>query len=346
MNEKKVLVTGGCGFIGSELVFQLASAGYHVVVLDNFATGKIENLKGLPEKRFTLVEGDVRDSSLLAKILPSVSKVFHLACLGIRHSIEAPEETHDVDATGTLRLLEAARRARMERFIYVSSSEVYGTAIRVPIDESHPTFPTTPYGASKLAAEAYARAFFRSYGLPVAIVRPFNAYGPRSHHEGDSGEVIPRFLLRLLANRPLMIFGDGEQTRDFTFVEDTARAILLAAQNEDAVGRTLNIGSGKEISINELALILAEVVGVSSPVVVHDEPRPGDIHRLLASYESARELLGFTPQIKLREGLKRLFTWYRGLGVSPQKLLEDEVLYNWRQAFAIGPIHAHAVPHL
>src|SRR4030095_9667698 len=232
--------------------------------------------------RVTLLEYDIRDVSAYAPILRDAEVVYHLACLGVRHSVHSPLENHDVNATGTLRLLEASRTSGVPKFVYVSSSEVYGTAQRVPMTEDHPTFPNTVYGGSKLAGEAYARAYHRTYGFPTVVIRPFNTYGPRSHHEGDSGEVIPKFLLRCLAQRPMVIFGDGIQTRDFTYVSDTARGILLAGTHVEAIGRTINLGSGQEVSINDLAGEVARVVGTPDAAVHHDVPRPGDVRRLCA----------------------------------------------------------------
>ena len=243
--------------------------------------------------------------------------------------MHSPGENHDVNATGTLRLLEASRSAGVPKFVYVSSSEVYGTAQWVPMQEDHPTFPCTVYGGSKLAGEAYARAFHRTYGYPTVVVRPFNTYGPRSHHEGDSGEVIPKFLLRCLAGKPMVIFGDGTQTRDFTYVSDSARGIILAGTTAAAVGRTINLGSGSELTVNDLARTVAEIAGRPDAAIVHDEPRPGDVLRLYADMSQARSLLGYEPRIPLAEGLQQLLSWYGAQNVSPEELLRDEVIRNW-----------------
>jgi len=329
---RKVLVTGGAGFIGAELVHQLAARHARVAVVDNLVNGRRENLAGLPDEQVRLHVADIRATDTIAQLLVGVDTVFHLACLGVRHSIHTPRENHEVNARGTLELLMAARAAGVRRFVHVSTSEVYGTAQHVPMTEDHPTTPMTVYGASKLAGECYARAFHRTYGFPSVILRPFNAYGPRCHHEGDSGEVIPKFLLRCLAGRPMIAFGDGRQTRDFAFVADTARGILAAADADHAVGETLNLGAGREISINELAAEVAATAGRSDVVLEHDAPRPGDVLRLFADTTKARRLLGFEPQVDLRTGLTRLRAWYESLGRTPAELLEEEVVHNWRPA--------------
>ena len=328
MSRTSTIVTGGAGFIGSELVRQLIAAGSPVVVIDNLVNGKRENLAGV-NGRITLLEYDIRDVSAYAPILREADVVYHLACLGVRHSVHSPLDNHDVNATGTLQLLEASRAAGVPKFVYVSSSEVYGTAQRVPMTEDHPTFPSTVYGGSKLAGEAYTRAYHRTYGFPTVVVRPFNTYGPRCHHEGDSGEVIPKFMLRCLADRPMVIFGDGTQTRDFTYVSDTARGIILAGTTAEAVGRTLNLGSGFELSINDLARTVAVITERPGAEVVHDEARPGDVLRLYADMSQARSLLGHEPQVPLEQGLAMLLDWYRSRNVSPEQLLRDEVVRNW-----------------
>lgn len=330
ISGRKVLVTGGAGFIGSELVRQLAAGGARsVLAVDNLVNGKRENLADVDSPAVRLEVADVRDGAAMERLLGGVDIVYHLACLGVRHSIHSPRENHDVNATATLDLLAGARAAGVKRFVYVSSSEVYGTARRVPITEEHPTYPMTVYGASKLAGETYTRAYWETWRFPTVVVRPFNSYGPRCHHEGDSGEVIPKFMLRAMTGKPMIVFGDGTQTRDFTFVEDTARAILLAGICEGVEGQTLNAGSGSEIQIGELALEVARAVGVDAPLIEHIEPRPGDVLRLLADSSRAAKALGFSPTVALGEGLKRLAAWYRSLGKSPEAMLEDEKIRNW-----------------
>jgi UDP-glucose 4-epimerase len=323
-----VLVTGGAGFIGSELVRQLAARGERVLVVDNLVNGKRENLADVLSDDVRLLAADVRDLATLGPELRDVRIVYHLACLGVRHSVHSPVENHEVNATATLRLLAACRDAAVPKFVYVSSSEVYGTARWAPMTEDHPAFPCTVYGASKLAGECYTRAYHRTYGYPTVVVRPFNTYGPRSHHEGDSGEVIPKFLLRTLAGRPMVVFGDGTQTRDFTFVSDTAAGILLAGEQDAAVGATINLGSGGEVTVNELAALIAAAAGRPA-AVEHIESRPGDVLRLCADVSTARALIGYSARVPLEDGLRRLLDWYREQGATPEQLLEQDVVRNW-----------------
>lgn len=324
-----VVVTGGAGFIGSELVRQLAARGERVVILDNLVNGKEDNIADVLSPEVTLVRCDVRDVNAVRPHLRDARHIYHLACLGVRHSVHSPIENHAVNATATLHLLEAARDAQVPRFVYVSSSEVYGTARWAPMTEEHPTFPCTVYGASKLAGECYARAYHTTYGYPTVVVRPFNTYGPRSHHEGDSGEVIPKFVLRCLADRPMVVFGGGTQTRDFTYVSDTAAGILLAGEHENAIGATINLGSGSEISINELAREVARATGRGEGSVERDGPRPGDVLRLFADMSHARRLIGYEPRIAIADGLARLIEWYRAQNASPDELLKADVVRNW-----------------
>ena len=326
---RKVIVTGGAGFIGSALVRQLCNLGADVHVIDNLVNGKAENLEGVG---CTLHKIDIRDVDTIASIFKNADIVFHLACLGVRHSIHEPFENHEVNASATLALLHMARNHNVGRFIYTSTSEVYGTAKTVPMDELHPTFPMTVYGASKLAGECYTRAFWETYQYPTTVIRPFNAYGPRCHHEGDSGEVIPKFMLRTMAGKGMVVFGDGSQTRDFTYVEDTAKGLAAAALSERAIGETINIGYGSEITILDLAQEIAALFGKNTPDIEFYDQRPGDVLRLYAKTDKAQDLIGFEPEVSFTEGLKRLKGWYEEQEISEDELLEEERVQNWIKA--------------
>jgi UDP-glucose 4-epimerase len=324
-----IVVTGGAGFIGNEVTRQLLARGARVSVIDNFVNGKPENLADLDPTRLNIARIDVRDLDRIAPLIGSANLVLHLACLGVRHSLHAPLENHEVNATATLRLLELARASGVQRFVYVSTSEVYGTARSAPMAEDHPTFPLTVYGASKLAGERYTDAYWKSWKYPTSIVRPFNAFGPRSHHEGDSGEVIPKFMLRGMAGMPLVIHGDGTQTRDFTFVGDTARGIIESALTDKTIGETVNLGSGREVTILELSSLIGQVLGGRNVQVTHGPDRPGDVRRLIADSGKAKTLFGFQPQVALGEGLAILRDWYRKSGRSVEEMLRDERPVNW-----------------
>jgi len=308
----KCLVTGGAGFIGSHLVDELMKLGCRVCVLDNLANGKLENLSDhLGKENFEFLRGSVVSPLDVERAMERIDVVFHLACLGVRHSIVHPFENHRINAEGSLLLLNAAYRAKVKRFIYCSSSEVYGTAQYVPMAELHPTFPCTVYGSSKLAGEAYARAYYKTYGMDTVVVRPFNTYGPRSHHEGDAGEMIPKSIVRALNGKPLIVFGDGSQTRDFTYVKDMARALLSAAENDTTTGETLNIGSSSEIQIGDLAKKIAGIVGNPDTEIVYASKRPGDVFRLCADPRRFKELCGWEPQVSFYKGLEMTVEFFR-----------------------------------
>ena len=324
---RRVLVTGGAGFIGSHLVDGLLAAGASVRVLDDFSSGRREHLAAAAG-RAEIIAGDVCDERALDTALAGVEVVLHLATRCVRLSLSDPEGVHRVNSEGTLRVLMAARRHGAGRVVYVSSSEVYGTAVQAPMTESHPLAPTTVYGATKLAGELYAQAMTRSFGLPTLVVRPFNTYGPRAHFTGVYGEVIPRFTVRLLNGRPPVIFGDGSQTRDFTYVSDTVRGIMAAAAVPDAHGQAVNIARGEEVTVRRLAELLAKAI---DPVLAPEftEARPGDVHRHWGDVTVARERLGFRAEIGIEEGLQRYLAWFRQTYPDPAACLRDEAVRNW-----------------
>ena len=311
----RILVTGAAGFIGSHLADRLA-AGNDLVLVDDFSIGKRENLAEVKDRPgVTIIEADITDRERMRELTDRVDVVFHLAISDLRTSLNHPWMSHDVNAGGTLSVCLAARESGVKRFVYVSSSEVYGTAETVPMSEDHPLRPTTVYGASKLAGELYAQACQRTYGLPVIVVRPFNTYGPREPHEGMRAEVIPRFLLELKAGREPVVFGDGSQTRDFTFVEETVTGLVAAGECDALVGDVVNVARGREVSIAEIARLLAELAGRPDASARRADPRPGDVHRHYADISKARRLLGFDPKIDIREGLARTAAWFEARGI-------------------------------
>ncbi len=327
----KILVTGGAGFIGSHLSEHLVNAGARVVVLDNFRNGRRENLVFPGADRIEVIEGDIVDPATCARALQGVDTVFHLACLGVRHSLHSPVENHQVNALGSLQVLEAARAAKVRRFIYISTSEIYGRAREFPITENCTPWPLTVYGSSKLAGEHYARSYFECYGLPVVCVRPFNNYGPRSHFEGDSGEVIPRFILRALAGQPPVVFGDGSHTRDFLYVQDCAATLARIAQADALIGDVVNLGYGEEIRIDTLARTVLEAMGRTDLQTVFEAPRPADVPKLWVDTSKLKKAIAFKPQTSLRDGIGRTLEYFAKLYRENPAALAQIKVKNWER---------------
>jgi UDP-glucose 4-epimerase len=327
----RVLVTGGAGFIGSHLVDCLVGSGCSVTVLDNFSNGRRENLAGASlTGRLRVIEGDITDGPTCLRAMEGpVDAVFHLACLGVRHSLHDPRENHEVNATGSLQLLMAARQSGAGRFIYMSTSEVYGAALAFPLTEQASTWPTTVYGASKLAGEHYAAAYQRCFGMPVIRVRSFNNYGPRAHFEGDSGEVIPRFILRALAGEPPVIFGNGAHTRDFLYVKDCADALVAIAECDALIGDIVNLGYGEEVRVDALARLILDAVGRPDLNPVFAPERPGDVPRLWVDPGKLRGATAFRPRTTLASGLAATVEYYRGLFASRPDCLAQMQTRNW-----------------
>lgn len=301
----RALVTGGAGFIGSNIVRLLVEDGNHARVLDNLSSGYRRNLDPFPAVEF--IEGDVRDASLALRAMHDVEVVFHLAAsVGNTRSIEHPIEDSEINVIGTLRILEAARQARVRKVVFSSSAGIFGELKSLPIREDHPVEPDSPYGASKLAAEKLCLAYARLYDLEAICLRYFNVYGVNQRYDAY-GNVIPIFAHRLLHGMPLIIFGDGEQTRDFVNVRDVARANLLASQVRGISG-AFNIASGQAITINQLTRLLRDASGIE-PAVEHASPRKGDVRRSLADTSAARVKLGYHPTVGMLEGLTEYMAW-------------------------------------
>jgi nucleoside-diphosphate-sugar epimerase len=298
------LVTGGAGFIGSHLVDGLVRDGWRVRVLDDFSTGRAENLEA-SRAALDLVRGDLRDPAALARAVEGAEVVFHQAAVpSVPRSVAEPVRTHEVNATGTLLVLEAARSAGVRRVVYAASSSAYGDTPELPKVETMPPRPRSPYALQKWAGEAYCRLYAELFGLETVALRYFNVFGPRQDPKSEYAAVVPRFATACLRGEPAVIYGDGEQTRDFTFVADAVQANLRAADAEGASGAVVNVAGGRRVSLNALLALLAEITGAS--VAARYEPaRSGDVRDSLADLGRARSLLGYEPAVPLREGLVR-----------------------------------------
>jgi UDP-N-acetylglucosamine/UDP-N-acetyl-alpha-D-glucosaminouronate 4-epimerase len=305
-----VLVTGGAGFIGSNLVESLTDSGHNVRVLDNASTGSLENLADIrPAPEVTL--GDLRDPEAVRRAMSEAEIVYHLAALpSVARSVGDPITTHQVNVDGTLNVLQAARAAGVRRLVYASSSSIYGDTPRLPKDESMPLSPQSPYAASKAAGEGYCRAFAHVYGLETVSLRFFNVFGPRQDPTSEYAAVIPRFINRMLEGDSPEIFGDGEQSRDFTFVRNVVEALQLASTaGPEAVGRALNVGCGSRTTLLELVAAINEELGTSVEPTF-SPPRPGDIRHSHADITMAERLLGYRPRISVRSGLAQAIEWF------------------------------------
>ena len=304
--ETKVLVTGGAGFIGSEIVRQPCELRAKVTVFDNFASGKTEYLNGL---NVEVVRGDVCNKASISETLKDQEIVIHLAALPfIPDCYVNPGAFFEINAIGTMNVMWGAIQSKSaEKFVHISTSEVYGSAKYVPMDENHPTLPHSTYAASKLAADRAVFTLHKEHDFPAVIIRPFNSYGPRI----TQPYIIPEIVTQLF-NRDQLILGNVNASRDFTYVSDTARAIILAAVEQKAIGETINIGSGNDIKIGDLAVLIAELIGKKVPIVQDQSRfRPYDVERLFCNNSKARELLGWKPQVSLVDGLRTTIEWIK-----------------------------------
>jgi len=304
------LVTGGAGFIGSHIADELLRRGASVRVLDNFSTGKRDNLREALS-HVDLIEGDVGDLETVRWAMAGASYVIHLAALSsVPHSVADPLAANQTNLVGTLNVLVAARDVGVHRVVYASSSAVYGEDPVLPKREDMLTLPLSPYAVSKLAGEHYCRAFQHVYGLPTTVLRYFNVFGPRQDPTSQYSAVIPRFIAALLQGEPPTIYGDGLQSRDFVYVADVVRANLLACESPDGVGQVFNIGSGERYTLLDLVSNLHQILDVSIEPRFTD-PRPGDIRHSYADIGQIRCMIEYQPDVSFYEGLERTVTWYR-----------------------------------
>lgn len=331
MEGKRVVVTGGAGFLGSHVVRELLAGKNQVVVLDDFSNGKrahLRELEGNPGLR--VQEGDITVAGDVKEAFEGAEMVIHLAVLGLRQSIKEPRRVNEVIVDGTMTCLDVAVANKVKLFLNCSSSEAYGSAVYVPMDEKHPLNPETPYAAAKVAQDKYVESYGRTYGLPWVTIRPFNMYGPNSHWQGYRGELIPKMIVRAMNGQPLVIFGEGNQTRDFIYVEDAARAVVRVADTPACLGETINFSSAREVSVRRIAELICQNLDLDPGTMIQKQPpRPGDVMRHLGDNTKFRKLLGFAPEVRIEEGIPRTIDWFRSLPMSPEELLSQEVLRAW-----------------
>ncbi len=304
------LVTGGAGFIGSHIVHELVQRDERVRVLDDFSTGRRDNLRKVMD-RVELVEGSLTDQEAVERAVRGVTFILHQGAKpSVQRSIQDPVGTHEANATGTLKLLTAARAAGVSRVVYASSSSVYGDTPTLPKEEDMPLSPGSPYAVSKLAGELYCQVFHRAYGLETVALRYFNVFGPRQDPSSEYAAVIPKFIIAMLAGRAPTIFGDGKQSRDFTYVHDVVEATLRALAASRAAGAAINVARGEQHTLLQLVGLLNDILGT------HFEPvfapaRQGDVRHSQASTMLARDLLGFEPGVSFHDGLQRTVDWFK-----------------------------------
>lgn len=320
----RMLITGGAGFIGSHLCERYVTEGHTVICLDNFMSGNLTNVRHLLDCRnFKLIKGDIRDKELLEKIMRDVEVVFHLAAqIHVDRSYIEPGLTYDVNVIGTQNILETARLLDVRKVIHASTSEVYGSSMYHPMDEKHPLNAPHPYGASKIAADRMCYAYIKTYGMNIAIMRLFNVFGPRQRDIGYGG-VISIFARRVLSNMPPIIYGDGRQTRDYTFVQDAVRAYDLTLGYDEPLGEPINFGSGREVTVLHLAERIIDLFGRNGAVKpVLAAPRMGEVQRLIADASRAKEVLGWEPEYDLDRGLQEFAAWYGNHGLEERIKIE------------------------
>ena len=313
----KVCVTGAAGFIGGHLSEALLRQGHDVVGLDDFSSGKRENAALLAEfPNFSMIEGSIADPQAVERAVQGAIFVFHLAAIpSVPLSMAEPERTNAVNVGGTVNVLEAARRHGVQRVVLACSCAAYGDGEEQPKHERLEVRPMSPYAAQKIACELYAQTYTRAYGLPCVALRFFNVYGPRQDPKSDYAAAIPRFTTRLLSGTRPIVFGDGQQTRDFVHVSDVVAAMILSTQSEKAPGEVINVGSGHSASLLELIGTLKQVIGAEAMKleIEHQAPRAGDLRASSSDISKARALLGFEPRVQLAQGLAGVVESFRAL---------------------------------
>lgn len=304
------LITGGAGFIGSNMVRFLLERGLSVRVLDNFETGKKENLAEIAGE-IEIIEGDIRDNDIVKQAVTGVDVVYHLAALGsVPRSIKDPVTTHDVNVTGIFNMLNQSREAGVKRFVFASSSAVYGQSPVLPQHEKLPLAPISPYGATKAIGEVYCRAFYETYGLETICLRYYNVFGPRQDPSSQYAAAIPLFVSAFLGNQSPIIFDDGEQSRGFTYIENVMQANFLAAQASETHGAAVNISTSNAVTVNTVVKVIAELLG-KDIAPVYAPPREGDIKHSLADVSYAKEVIGYHPLVSFEEGIRKAIDWYK-----------------------------------
>jgi len=313
----KLLITGGAGFIGSHLCERYTKEGHNVICFDNFLSGNLLNIRHLLDYRnFKLIKGDIRNFEALEKIARGVDVIFHLAAqTHVDRSYVEPKLTYEINVIGTQNVLEAARIYDVKKVINASSSEVYGPSLTAPMDENHPLCAPHPYGASKIGADRMCYAYTRTYGMNIPILRFFNIFGPRQRDIGYGG-VISIFTRRVISGLPPIVYGEGTQTRDYTYIEDAVEGYDSVFKYEGDLPDPINFGTGKEIRIIDLANLIIDLCGRRGQLTpVNVSPRIGEVMRLIADASRARKLLGWTPKYTLEEGLREFIQWYKRFGM-------------------------------
>lgn len=331
LTNKRVLVTGGAGFLGSHIVPLLLSNENEAVVLDNFSNGRRENLDPVKDhSNLKIIEGDVTEIKDVQEAMKNVEVIIHLAVLDLRQSLKEPLKVNEVIVNGTLNCLMEAAKNNVELFVNLSSSETYGAAVYVPMDEKHPMEPTNPYAAAKIAQDMYVSSFGITYGLPWMTARSFSMYGPNSYWEGIRGEVIPKMIVRAMNKKPLIIYGEGNQTRDFTYVQDVARTVINMAAIPEFQGNVVNVCKGEGTSIRKIAELITNSFALNPDEYILNQPaRPGDVLRQCGDNTKLSRYLDVNKFKEIEEGIDSTVEWFKSLPLDPEAMLSQEKTRAW-----------------